>query len=195
MSKARSEDRAFFLLFDRSLLSRVFSASIQILHISVATCDASGVYTSTSSSVFATITFSNRASSCEMRCISVMRVARGCGISPNWCRASQFLLDRLTRQCLPMRVRRIFQNFYVVTHALKTHIQQPLFMPLTLPRVEVFMHLPHIVKQIANADRIRLFPKWILICFHGSSSIKSLTPLKWVGRHVTLRLRFNCLPT
>ena len=82
---------------------------------------------------------------------------------------SQFLLGCLRPQRLPMRVRCPFQNFHVVTHALKTHIRQPIFIPLTLPLMEIDKHLPRIVKQIANADRIRLFPKRIFIRFHGLS--------------------------
>ncbi len=98
---------------------------------------------------------------------------------------SQFLLDRLRRQRLPMRVRRPFQNFHAVTHALKTHIRQPVFIPLTLPLMEIDMHLPHIVKQIANADRIRLFPKRIFIRFHGLSQYHRFNPLSvgWQTRH------------
>ena len=88
----------------------------------------------------------------------------------------QFLLDRLTRQGVPMRVCRLFQDFHVCTHVLKVHIRQPVFMPLTLPLVEVFMHLPHIVKQIAYPYCVRLFPKRVFIAFHGLSRITSLTP-------------------
>jgi len=87
----------------------------------------------------------------------------------------QLLLDRLTWQGLPMRVRRIFQNFYVVTHTRKAHIRQTVFIPLTLPLMEILVDLPHIVKQIANAYRVRLFPKRIFIGFHGISRIASLT--------------------
>ena len=107
----------------------------------------------------------------------------------------EFLLDRLTRQCLPMRVRCIFQNFYVVTHALKVDIRQPVFMPLPLPLMEILMHLPHIVKKVSNAYRVRLFTKWIFIAFHGLSRITPLTPKQWVGRHIALRQRCLCLPT
>ena len=107
----------------------------------------------------------------------------------------EFLLNRLRRQSIPMRVCRILQNFHVVTHALKVDIRQPVFMTLTLPLMEVFMNLPHIVKQVANAHCIRLFPKRIFTAFHGRSSIKSLTPVKWVGRHTTKQLCFTCLPT
>ena len=89
---------------------------------------------------------------------------------------SQFLLNRLTRQGFPMRVCRILQNFHVVTHTLKTYIRESVFMTLTLPLMEILMHLPHIVKQIANADRIRLFPKRVFIRFHGLSQYHRVNP-------------------
>ena len=107
----------------------------------------------------------------------------------------QFLLDCLRRQRLPMGMCCLFQMFHVVTHALKVDIRQSVFVALTLPLMKIDMHLPHIVKQVSNAYRIRLFPKRIFIGFHGLSSIKSLTPNEWVGRHVALRLRSLCLPT
>ena len=108
----------------------------------------------------------------------------------------QFLLDRLTRQCVPMRMRRPFQISQVSRHGIVVRLRKPsVLVTLTLPLMEVFMHLPHIVKQVTNAYCIRLFPKRVFIGFHGLSSIKSLTPNEWVGRHVTLRLRSLCLPT
>ena len=88
----------------------------------------------------------------------------------------QLLLDRLTWQGLPMRVSRIFQNFYVVTHTLKAHIRQTVFIPLTLPLMEILMHLPHIIQQVANADRIRLFPKRVVIRFHRLSQYHRVNP-------------------
>ena len=108
----------------------------------------------------------------------------------------QFLLDRLTRQGVPMRVRRLFQIRQVSRHGVVVRIRRPVFISLTLPLMEILMHLPHIVKQVTNADCIRLFPNLIFIGFHGLSSIRfPLTPNEWVGRHVTLQLRFACLPT
>ena len=108
--------------------------------------------------------------------------------------ASEFLLDGLTRQCFPMRVRRAFQLGYMQTHCLVARIRQSIFIPLTLPLMEVFMHLPHIVKQIAKPNTIRLSIKRIFVGFHDVSHLTPLTPIEWVGRHVTLRLRSICLP-
>ena len=76
----------------------------------------------------------------------------------------QFLLDCLRRQRLPMWVCCIFQMFHVVAHTLKVDIRQSVFVTLTLPLMEVFMHLPHIVKQVTNAYGIRLFPKRVFKC-------------------------------
>ena len=94
---------------------------------------------------------------------------------------SQFLLDRLRRQGLPMWVSCIFQNFYVVTHTLKAHIRQPVFISLTLPLMEILMHLPHIIQQVANTNRIRLFPKRVVIRFHRLSQYHRVNPFP-VGR-------------
>ncbi len=108
----------------------------------------------------------------------------------------QLLLHRLTRQYFPVRVRRPFQRSKVIIHGIIMRIRQPIFIALTLPVMEILMHLPHVVKQIANTYGVRLFSQRIFIGFHGISSIKfPLTPFKWVGRHATLRSRLNCLPT
>ena len=108
---------------------------------------------------------------------------------------SEFLLNRLAWQRIPMSVRGFLKVREVIAHCRITRIRQPVLIPLTLPFMEVFMHLPHIVKQVTNADCVRLFSKRIFIGFHGVPSIKSLTPNEWVGRHVTKRLRSLCLPT
>ena len=107
----------------------------------------------------------------------------------------QLLLHCLTRQHFPVRMCRAFQFLEVSVHVIIVRIGQPVFIPLTLPFMEIHMHLPHIVKQITDTDCIGLIIKWIFIGFHGLSSIKFLTLNEWVGRHVTLRLRSLCLPT
>jgi len=109
--------------------------------------------------------------------------------------ATQLFLYRLTRQGVPMRVCRPFQVRQVCRHLMIVRIRQSVSIPFVLPSMEIVMHLPHIVKQVSDTDTIRLIAKLILIRFHGISSIKSLTPFKWVGRHITLRLCLNCLPT
>ena len=95
--------------------------------------------------------------------------------------ASQLLLDRLAWQCFPMRVCGAFQIRQMLTHYRVVRIRQSVFISLTLPLMEVFMHLPHVVKQVPKAYQIRLTAKFIFIRLHGISSIKSLTPVKWVG--------------
>ena len=64
-----------------------------------------------------------------------------------------------------------------------------------VPRVEILVNLPHIVKQVPNADSIRLIIKRIFIGFHGLSGIRRLSPTRVEGRHVTKRRRSVCLPT
>ena len=93
----------------------------------------------------------------------------------------EFLLDRLTRQSVPMRVCRPLQHRHVRTHCSITRIGQLILIPLTLPPMKILMNLPHIVKQIPKPNTIGLIAKLILIRFHGLSSIKSLTPEQWVG--------------
>ena len=109
--------------------------------------------------------------------------------------AFQLLLDRLARQRLPMRMCRSFQLGCVKTHRLVGGIRVSVFIPLTLPLMEVFMHLPHIVKQVAEASRIRLSAKLILIGFHCPSHITRLSATKWEGRHIVKRQCFVRLPS
>ena len=78
-----------------------------------------------------------------------------------------------------MRVCRAFQIRQVGRHRSVVRIRQSISIPFVLPPMEIVMHLPHIVKQIADTDTIRLVAKLILIRFHGLSSIKSLSPAKW----------------
>ena len=83
----------------------------------------------------------------------------------------QFLLDCLRRQRLPMGMCRIFQMFHVFAHALKVDGRQPILVSLALPLMKIYMHLPHIVKQVANADCVRLFSPTDIYTF--SWTIKS----------------------
>ena len=108
--------------------------------------------------------------------------------------AFEFLLDRLARQGVPMRVRGPFQLGQVRTHRSVVCIRKSIFIALALPLMEIGMHLPHIVKPVAKAYRIRLFSKLILVGFHGISDIRPLTPNKWEGRHIALRQCLLCLP-
>ena len=106
----------------------------------------------------------------------------------------EFLLDRLTRQGFPMWMRRAFQMRQVQTHRLVVGIGQSVLIPLTLPLMEAFMHLPHIVKQVAKTNTIRLIIKRIFVGFHGISHITLLSATKWDGRHIVKRQCFVCLP-
>ena len=89
--------------------------------------------------------------------------------------AFQLALDRLRRQGIPMRVGRPFQNRQVGRHRIVIRIRQPVFISLTLPLMEIRMHLPHIVKQVAKPYRITLVRKLIFIDFHGMS-VSSIYP-------------------
>ena len=50
-----------------------------------------------------------------------------------------------------------------------------------------------VVKEIAKCDDIRLMIELIFFSFHGISSIKSLTALKWVGptRNLAITLQLS----
>ena len=49
------------------------------------------------------------------------------------------------------------------------------------------MHAMQVVKQIANLYDIGLMIELIFVGFHGLSSLKSVTPEQWEGRHATKR--------
>ena len=89
--------------------------------------------------------------------------------------AFQLCLDRLAWQHLPMWMCGSFQIFGMLTHCSVVGIQQAVFVSLVLPLMKICMHLPHIVKQVANADCIRLIANLIFVGFHGISRIASLT--------------------
>ena len=67
----------------------------------------------------------------------------------------QFFLNRLAWQGVPMRVGSAFQIRQVCRHRRIVRIRQSISIPLVLPSMEIVMHLPHIIKQIANTDTIR----------------------------------------
>ena len=87
----------------------------------------------------------------------------------------EFFLDSLTRQRLPMWVRGAFQIRQVGAHHSMVCIRQSVLIALTLPLMEVFMHLPHIIKQVTKPNTIRLVIKRIFIGFHGISHITPLS--------------------
>ena len=62
--------------------------------------------------------------------------------------AFEFLLECLTRQGIPMWLRRPFQLGQVGTHSSMVRRRQSVLIPLTLPLMEIYMHLPYIVKQV-----------------------------------------------
>ena len=62
--------------------------------------------------------------------------------------AFEFFLERLTRQGFPMWLRRSLQLGQVGTHSSMVRRRQSVLIPLTLPLMEIRMHLPYIVKQV-----------------------------------------------
>ena len=58
-------------------------------------------------------------------------------------------------------------------------IGQSVFIALPLPLMEVFMHLPHIIKQVTKANTIRLITELVFIRFQGISGIRCLSPFQW----------------
>ena len=92
---------------------------------------------------------------------------------------SQFFLNRLRWQRFPIWVCRPFQLRQMRGHGMIVRIRQAIFIALPLPLMKVFMHLPHIIKQVANADTIGLITEFIFIGFHGISGIRCLSPTMW----------------
>ena len=70
----------------------------------------------------------------------------------------EFLLNRLARQRIPMGVGGAFQLCEVSAHYSIIGIGESIFIPLALPLMKILVDLPHIVKQVTNADCVRLFP-------------------------------------
>ena len=71
-------------------------------------------------------------------------------------------------------------------------------------RKKVVMHIRKVIQHIPETHSLWMFAQLELVCSamlflfsfsHGVSRITPLTPLQWVGRHVTKRLRCRCLPT
>ena len=77
-------------------------------------------------------------------------------------------------------------------------IRKPLAISAIIPhrqRNEVIPNNATDIQIVMQVTQSLIMKKFMFRVSHGVSSIKSLTPVKWVGRHVTLRLRLNCLPT
>ena len=71
----------------------------------------------------------------------------------------QFRLNGLAWQGLPMGVCGAFSTFSrAQTWRYSSHTETSrFFVSLVLPLMEILVNLPHIVKQITNAYRVRLF--------------------------------------
>ena len=54
---------------------------------------------------------------------------------------------------------------------------------------EVISHNATDIQVVVQVTQCLVSKEFVFCISHGLSSIKSLTPIQWVGRHVTLRLR------
>ncbi len=106
----------------------------------------------------------------------------------------QLCLDGLAWQHLPMGMCGSFQYAGMSTHCSVVGIRQAIFIPVTLPLMEIHMHLPHIVKQVAKTYRIRLIANFILIGFHGISCIAPFTCNQFLLGTDTPRSGLDCVP-
>ena len=61
-------------------------------------------------------------------------------------------------------------------------------------RKEVIPNNANDIQLVVQVAQRLIFEKFIFCVSHRFSQTTGLTPFKWVGRHVTLRLRLNCLP-
>ncbi len=84
--------------------------------------------------------------------------------------AFQLRLHGLRRQSLPMWMRGSLAFRQVRSHSMIVGIRKPVFIALTLPLMEVFMHLPHIIKQVTKSYQIRLIAEFVFVSFQGFTS-------------------------
>jgi hypothetical protein len=71
-------------------------------------------------------------------------------------------------------------------------IGNPLTIPTVIPHAEgneVISHNATDIQVVVQVTQCLVSKEFVFCISHGLSSIKSLTPIQWVGRHVTLRLR------
>ncbi len=61
-------------------------------------------------------------------------------------------------------------------------------------RNEVVSHNTADITLVMQTLQRVIEKKFMFRVSHGTSNIKFLPPVKWVGRHVALRLRLTCLP-
>ena len=105
-------------------------------------------------------------------------------------------VKRVTRYPRPVLLGPLEQLRQVRLQAIPTSILSIDAVISLLQSKEVVMHITQVIKQVAHAHVLRVVTYLIFLRSHGATNYQSLTPFKWVGnRHVTLRLRLNCLPT
>ena len=100
---------------------------------------------------------------------------------------------RVLEQLRQMRLQPIPTRIFTIDTVIPFLKFQKVIMDIT----QVVEHVAktHILWMFAYLIFIRSAFVFFLSLFHGFSRITLLTPFKWVGRHITLRLCLNCLPT
>ena len=90
------------------------------------------------------------------------------------------VLDNLTRQVCPMRLRPFFELGNVCFYPVGRQVLAEYTVIPTRQTQDMHMDPPHIVKHIAYLDNVRLRLKFVFIGFsHGLSGIRCLSPTEW----------------
>ena len=114
---------------------------------------------------------------------------------PSDVQADNHCVKRITRNPSPM----LFSPFEKVCQMrLQAKTTGVSAIPTVIPIFQlqkVVMDIAKVIQQIAQAFILGMCAYLIFVCSHSVTSYQSLTPSKWVGRHVALRQRLECLPT
>jgi len=116
--------------------------------------------------------------------------------SKGLCQTFEHVLQRPRVRDIPMLILLKFFEFRQVLGQFL--IGKPLPVAAVIPhrkRNEVIPHNADDIQVVVQMLQGFIVKKFMGCVSHGISSIKSLTSLKWVGRHTIKRLCFNCLPT
>ena len=116
--------------------------------------------------------------------------------SKTLCQTFEYVLHTPRIRDMPMLISFQLLAFRQVFGHLR--IRKPLAISAIIShrqRNEVIPNNATDIQIVMQVTQSFIMKKFMFRVSHGVSSIKSLTPVKWVGRHVTLRLRLTCLPT
>ena len=115
--------------------------------------------------------------------------------SKTLCQTFEYVLHTPRIRDMPMLISFQLLAFRQVFGHLR--IRKPLAISAIIShrqRNEVIPNNATDIQIVMQVTQSLIMKKFMFRVSHGVSSIKSLTPVKWVGRHVTLRLRLTCLP-